>query len=312
MLLKTLLATAAVFTAAPAFAADAPADFLPSPVSGYLEAFFGLGTAQSTFENSGELIALDELGSNVDHFNSSMFGGSGRAAYAFSPGFSMQADGWYQSMLTHVSFGDGFSNYSSAADGLGVHATWRTMNSAFGGLVSIGQVGAPARYANFAAEGAWYGAMSSFVLQGGYATKFVGAPFSESALYAHAVATFFHNPNIAFSADFGVATQTAADDDGYATGKGTGVQWGARLDYKPAQWPFSFFAAYQGAAFHVEFTRDSGAYSSTTTGTNHAVYIGARYNFGGDTLQSIDRTAGFKDYNVIYGVNPMGSVSNYD
>ncbi|MEJ0013352.1 MAG: hypothetical protein WDM94_12165 [Bauldia sp.] len=313
MLLKTLLTTTAVALAAPALAADfsEPTTFLASPVSGYLEAYFGIGQSSGSSVSTG-LVALDVVGGNDFRYTNTMFGGSGRLAYALAPNFSVQADGWFDSDLAQNYFGGDVLTYSSASTGLGLHGTWRGMNTAFGGLISIGQNGAPARYANLAAEGAWYGATSSFTVQGGYTVKFAGAPFSESGYYGHAVATFFQNPNLALSGDVGVTNQSAAENDGYASSSGNAVQWGARVDYKPEQVPFSFFVAYQGSSTSASFNSDYGSNSSTSTGTSHAAFIGARYLFGSDTLQNLDRTVGFKDHNALFGANALGSIAPYD
>ena len=79
----------------------------------------------------------------------------------------------------------------------------------------------------------------------------------------------------------------------------TGVTWGARFEYKPADMPFSGYVAYQGWWWDAEDN-----FPAAWSGTEHALVVGMRIPFsssGNTTLRAMDDEVGLFDMNALYG-----------
>jgi hypothetical protein len=108
--------------------------------------------------------------------------------------------------------------------------------------------------------------------------------------YGQGVVSYYFNPNLALSGNFGGDHYT--ESGGYGD---TGLTWGVRFEYKLPKLPVSTYVAYQG--WH---NSDSASYYEEHS-TETTFIVGMRVLFGGKTLRDNDQNVGLTDMNQIYG-----------
>jgi hypothetical protein len=256
---------------------------------GYLDIHGGYDTEQESGAYSNEFF---------DNYkdNGSNFGGSGHATAVFSPDWSVQIGAWANSWQGTETDSNNFigtskSHYSDSDWGLGGHVTWRGLGGillSYGGVrdwSNFGTVGLE----SFHDYGNWrlYGQVGyTFALSG------EASELDAKDWYGEAVASYYFNPNLALSGNFGADRYDESDDD-YRTNQ---INWGARLEYKLPNLPVSTYLAYEG--WHWSGSDDN---PDRWRGTENTVVAGLRILFGGDTLRENARNVGLLDMNPTYG-----------
>lgn len=304
--LGALTLSSAVAAADPVPIVDAVALY-PYSISGYVELRIGFdfGDESGTYDD-GAPQSWDETWQGI------VFGGAGRAAAMLTSDFSAQGDVWlngwaWESTISDTGLPADFTATGNSMEGgAAAHLSWRPDSSMLiGVLASLGGetwafngAGYGGTYGNVGLEGAigdeiWraYGQVGVTAALGGDA-----ADDGVMDLYARGVFAYYLDPNLSVSANLGLDSYSS-DADGGTTG--TGVTWGARLEYKPADMPFSGFLAYQGWGWSGEDN-----FPSEWSGTEHAILVGMRVPFGADgaaTLRAMDDEVGLFDMNAIYG-----------
>jgi hypothetical protein len=265
------------------------------PTSTY-PAFYGYLDIHGGYDTSSDsgLYDFDDHYSYKD--TGSNFGGSGHASAVFSPNWSAQIGAWASSWQgTETSrdewYGDDKYHYSNSYWGVGGHLTWRNLGGillSYGGERDWGNFGTIGVEA-FHDYGNWrvYG-------QVGYTSALSGSAsdFDARDWYGEAVASYYFNPNLALSGNFGVDRHTEDFFDLHVNK----INWGARLEYKLPNLPISTYVAYQG--WHWS---GSDGIPDHWHGTENTIVAGLRILFGGDTLRENARNVGLLDMNPIYG-----------
>ncbi len=283
--------------------------YYPYSISGYVELRIGFDFGdQSGTYNNGAPQSWDETWSGL------VFGGAGRAATALTSDLGVQGDVWFNGWFWESTISDTglpadfTATGSSMEGGAAGHLSWRPDSSMLiGVLASLGGD-------NWAFDGDGYGGLYGTVgLEGAIGDEMwraygqvgvtgaiggAGAVDNVMDIYARGVVAYYLDPNFSLSGNLGVDSYSS-DADGGTTG--TGFTWGARLEYKPADMPFSGFVAYQGWGWSGEDN-----FPSDWSGTEHALLVGMRIPFGADgatTLRAMDDEVGLYDMNAIYGEN---------
>lgn len=229
-----------------------------------------------------------------DPWHETTFHGAAKAALTLTPGFSTQFDAWAVRLNGTNSDGP----YDHQQLGVAGHLSWTPSgNTLIGAMGSLGQRGDPNSPMWSAGLNVvqWLGNFR-FYGQAGYSQGFDnGDAAGVTVRYIETVWTYYHNPNLAFSAILGYDREQSSVD-GYVTDE---FDWGARAEWKKDTLPFSLYVSYQG--MHV-----TGSYSPSATyaATGHRVLAGVRIPFGSGSLQDLDRTAGLGDLNPLYGDIP--------
>ena len=312
LLFSTLGLGALSFSSAVA-AADPIIDtiaYYPYSISGYVELRIGFdfGDQSGTYDN-GAPQSWDETWSGL------AFGGAGRAATALTSDLGVQGDVWFNGWFWESTISDtghlpaDFTATGSTTEGGAAgHLNWRPDSSMLVGVMaSLG-----AESSNFDGDG-YGGLYGTVALEGAIGDEMwrahgqvgvTGALAGDAGvdnvmdLYARGVFAYYLDPNLAVSANLGIDSYSS-DANGATTE--TGFTWGARLEYKPADMPFSGFVAYQGWGWSGE-----DDFPSDWSGTEHALLVGMRIPFGADgatTLRAQDDAVGLYDMNAIYGEN---------
>ena len=294
-----------------AFAADPIVDtiaYYPYSISGYVELRIGfdLGNASGTY-NDGAPQSWDET------WHGMVFGGAARAATPLTSDLTVQGDVWlngwgWESDISDTGHlpTDFTATGSSMEGGVAGHLSWRPDSSTLiGVLASLGGDNwsfdgneYDGLYGTVGLEGAIGDEMWRAYGQVGVTAALGGDAGDDGAvdIYARGVVAYYLDPNLSVSANLG-ADAFSNDSNGGTTE--TGITWGARLEYKPADMPFSGFLAYQGWAWSGEDN-----FPSDWSGTEHALLVGMRIPFGADgatTLRAMDDEVGLYDMNAIYG-----------
>lgn len=285
------LCVAVAGLSAPALAADPMAPlYSPTPVTGYVDLHGGPGWGNDDFG-----------GGHTDTFTEGLFGGSGHAALQVSPTMSVQGDIWTDTFSGKVDYSSGSSdNYSTVYGGAAGHMLWGpSTDTSFGIFGSIGAASGTYRSASTygtagieavhnAGQLRLYGQAGATFGVTGYASD-----YASKDIYARGVLAYYLTPVLALSGNLGYDHYTSSDWGG---AKQNEVLWGARLEYKPADWPVSTYLGYEG--WHYDYTDN---YPSKSNGTEHVVVAGIRIPFGGMSVQGTDRSAGLQDMNPTYG-----------
>ncbi|MGE3718087.1 MAG: hypothetical protein AB7G07_06795 [Bauldia sp.] len=226
------------------------------------------------------------------------FGGLGKAAWNASPSFAVQFDVWAEHWSgTWAWFCDGPDDpceegtWDDNLMGIATHLIFGDPGGfRFGGMLSIGD-GDFNTHVNLAGEAAFSTGNMRFGLQAGYSFGIgdYGQEWKPRNLYAQAVVAFYPTSNIAISANAGVNRYRELNDDDYVW---TGVNWGARVEFQPAQMPLTIFAAYQGERrYWVDGDTDKA----------HFIGVGVGLLVGQPNIQARDNAIGFGDYNPLFG-----------
>lgn len=270
--------------------------YYPYSISGYVDLHFGPYVGEEDGNYPG--------GSWEDSWQGGVFGGAGRAAVVLSPEFTVQGDAWFTGWFGEGSWsntdsdGDDYS-FDEMQGGIAGHASWRPDASMLlGGFASLGMYADWGTFGTAGIEGAIGDEMWRAYGQAGLTAALGGDAGDVNAmdLYARGVLAYYLDPNLSVSANLGVDA-FSSDEDGGTTG--TGVTWGARLEYKPDSMPFTGYIAYQGWARTGE---DNDPEDWTVA--EHALVVGMRIPFGADgetTLRAMDDKVGLFDMNPLYG-----------
>jgi len=286
----------------PALAADPPslivdeAVYYPHPFTGYVQLFFGLDAGQ-------EDGTYDITESWDESWAGSAVGASGALAYAFSPDFTVQGDAWISGWFGETEgndseTGDYSYDYDNIYAGVAGHSSWRPDPGVLLGIMgSVGSADDWGTFGTLAVEGVVGNETWRAYGQAGVTVALAGdaADYSAMDLYVRGVLAYYLTPNLSISGNAGVSSYSDDTDGGTSE---TGVTWGARLEYKPEDWPVTVFAAYQGWGWS-----GSDDYADWD-GTEHALVVGLRLPFAGEgdaTLRSLDDTVGLFDMNEMYG-----------
>lgn len=235
-----------------------------------------------------------------ERWDGPVIGGSARLAARMSPSFSVQGDVWINSFdLSGSGFDTGFGPYSFSMEnrysGIAGHLTWRGGGGqSAGALVSYGSAADYGEFMNVALEGVY--AMDQWRFYGQIGHVFgVGGPASTvnaRSWYAGGVVTYYYTPNLAVSANLGV---TSGEID-WNSEEQSGWNWGARIDFKPENMPFTTYVAYQGRHWD-----GSDADPSNWSGTEHAVVFGVRLPLNATSIKQMHGEVGLFDMNPVYG-----------
>lgn len=276
------LAVAAAMTmAAPAMAADhTPMLADPShPVWLVLDIGGGVFRGEESGTFDGGTYDYEETAHGTEYFV------EGSAVIEVSPHLSFQIDAWNYAFNED---GDGFDTEGGSytfddwgtGTGVGGHVTWNGDNHRFGFSGDL-QFGYDV-YGSLELEGVFHHDNWSL---GGYAGVEKGltgfaAYVDDTEWYGTLYATYYATPNLAIGAFGRLWTGTVNYDDSEAQGG----SWGAAIEYKHDDKPFSVYAQfthYTGDASDND--PDSWSWSSNYVG------VGVRW-FGRDaTLQETDR-----------------------
>jgi hypothetical protein len=279
--------------------------YYPYPISGYVEAFGGLDAG----EQSGSYADPFPAFSTYDEdFQGMAFGAAGHVAMRFAPDFSAQGDAWLSGWFGQVSgddTGDGpyEYDYDNIYAGVGGHLSWRPAEHQLLGVFgSLGMISArdfdTGTHGTVGVEGAIGDEMWRAYGQAGFSAGLTDYPadVNSQTLFARGLFAYYLDENLSVSGNLGISRSTS-DDNGGLTYED--LTWGARLDYKPDNLPFTAFLAYQGWSWSGE-----DEYPSDWNGTEHAVVAGLRIPFGVDdttTLRAMDDEVGLYDMNPVYG-----------
>lgn len=213
--------------------------------------------------------------------------GSARAALSLDANWSAQGDVWADSEV-------GSTDIEGGATG---HLTWHSANGAtmLGVFGSLGQGGWEAGQVGTAGvEAVFSGARWRLYGQAGISGGLGGDALAngERDSYATLSADYFFNPNFFVSANVGADNWTETSGDASPE-----ISWGAKIEFKPATSPVSFFAAYQGYGFKSTY-HDTSAYDQ---GVDNVFFAGLRIPLGVGSLQQMQNAVGLADLNPMFG-----------
>ena len=251
-----------------------------TPWTGYLD--FAAGGATGNASDVGSSWSQKEISVH----------GAARFAIPVSPATTVQLDGWADAWSDTYSSG---SPDRGLDDGLGIHVNWRAAPmTSIGVLGSVGQDGNSGSVVTVAGEVVrWMGKFRLYG-QAGYSFGLSGEDRTSSAPYVAGVLSYYCNPDLALSAmvAFDHATTTAeADNENDAS-------WGARIEFKKPDMPFSIYTAYRGWSWNG--SDGGGGYN----GLVHDFIVGLRMPLGGSasgSLKDLDMKVGLTDMNPYYG-----------
>lgn len=218
----------------------------PYPISGYVEGFGGF----SFGEQSGSYDLPTET--YEDDWQGVVFGAAGHLAMHFAPDFSAQGDAWASGWFGHGSgddTGDGpyEYDYESTYAGLGGHLSWRPAEYQLLGVFgSLGMVSAQdfatGTHGTVGVEGSIGDEMWRAYGQAGFSAGLTDYPadVNSQTLFARGVFAYYLDANLSVSGNLGVSRSTSDEDGGLTYDE---LTWGARLDYKPDDMPFTAFVA---------------------------------------------------------------------
>jgi hypothetical protein len=314
LVLSSLASAADIESAPPVYKAG------PQPVpylaTGYIEVYAG-----SSWTSDRESVCGGFGCAGISTTNDgSVLGGAGRGNFWFLPNvsgqFDVQAEGSSHSLaepeIGSTVLSEHFSTQSYLIAG---HFNWRDPQTGllgiFGGGGDVGGISISEfnqRHYVFGAEGQYYWDRATFYVQGGYDTSLSNLDVNTTDVYAWFVrgtARYFIDPNLLVEAT-GFYSRGAID---FEQGSGFGVpSWGfytllanAKLEWKPAAIPFSFFVNYQWS----QTTSDTLMIPMATLNSRVAdnrILFGARLLFGESSLLSNDRHGATLDI-----IDPLGT-----
>jgi len=257
--------TGMVVSFGPALAAD-PVKvnvFSPQPVSGYVQAYFGIG--QDVGKDGGSTKYSESV---------TTIGGAGRLKWWLSPTKALQADAWGSGNK----WGDGGTDEQF---GLALHWAKRDPNrGALGLLLGVGQDGD--RFGNVAVQGQIYNGSWTIYGQAGVTWDLYSS--SDRYPYLFLQARYFTNPDTVITGDVTVAPWYS---DAFYGRLGLGIE------HKLMTMPVSLFGRAQAERI---------AWSNGATSTLAQILVGAKLWVNQNTLLSNDRNgATFLDANPVYG-----------
>ena len=295
-------ALVAASAASPVLAADIVID-APTPaassLAGYVEVAVGGHFGNSEWGYPG-------INYGNDEWNEILLTGAGRAAIPVAPQLTLQLDSWVRSFsgetIECLASEDDCSTYDYSGYRVGgaAHLAHAFDGVVIGSMVSLGARG-DEDYQEWWGTAALEGFVSfdQFRLYGQVGvtrglTEYPGDNNSTS-VFAKGDLAYYVDPNLRVSANAGIDRYTGDewDREEYS------ASWGARIEKKFEDTPFSLFASYQGWVWSGEDNETSWKWNADS----HTIKVGARFAFGQgtQTLQDLDRAVGLKDMNEIYG-----------
>jgi hypothetical protein len=322
LVLGSLAGAADIEFAPPVFkAAPQP---VPYMATGYVELYAGSSwTSDSASECSTAGFGCLFISTTDD---GSVLGGAGRGNFWFLPNVSGQFDVQAEGSSHSLAVGDLGSppvseHFSTQSYLIAAHFNWRDPQTGllgvFGGGGDVGGTGESEfneRHYVVGAEGQYYWNRATFYLQGGYDTSL--SNLNEEVDNVHAwfvrgTARYFIDPNLLVEATGFYANGAIdwAESTGFITGLPT-MPWDfntvladAKLEWKPASIPFSFFAKYQWSqTTYNALSVPSEGLTANNRVTDNRVLFGARLLFGESSLLSNDRHGATLDI-----IDPLGT-----
>jgi hypothetical protein len=323
LLVLSSIAGAADVEPAPVYkAAPQP---VPYMATGYVELYAGSSwTSDRASLCAGPFCDFD---STTD--DGSVLGGAGRGNFWFLPNvsgqFDVQAEGSSHSFST-IAFGPVgpalvSEHFSTQSYLIAAHFNWREPQTGllgvFGGGGDVGGSGESEfnqRHYVVGAEGQYYWNRATFYLQGGYDTTLSNLDEENDNIHAWFVrgtARYFIDPNLLVEAT-GFYANGAIDfaQTAETIGLLPTMPWDfntvladAKLEWKPASIPFSFFAKYQWSqtTYNAIAVPEIGGTVNNRV-TDNRVLFGARLLFGESSLLSNDRYGATLDV-----IDPLGT-----
>jgi hypothetical protein len=319
--------TVALAWAAAANAADlknaplykAPPTATTPAASGYVEIYTGWASTENSTNSF-----VPGIGSfaNDDKLDGWPIGGAGRASYWFMPNASVQIDAQAEGTSYRETFSGTTEHFSTLAYLIAGHVNLRNQEMGllglFGGAGDAGGNGLsfqPVRHGVFGGEGQLYWMQATFYLQGGYDRTVSVDSLTDNihAAFVRGTGRYFIDQNLMLEAT-GQYAKGARDFTDVSSLPASGVPsqpfqtllWQAKLEWKPATMPFSFFLKYQGSETKFDTLNDGGVRTLDQKTTDQRFLIGARLYAGqGITLKGNDRAGTTLDI-----IDPLGSPSS--
>ncbi|HEY4406949.1 MAG TPA: tail fiber domain-containing protein [Xanthobacteraceae bacterium] len=319
--------TVALAWAAAAHAADlkpvpmykAPPPAAPPAATGYVEIYTGWA---STDNSTSSVVPGIGTFANDDKLDGWPIGGAGRANYWFMSNASVQIDAQAEGTSYRESFAGSTDHFSTLAYLVAGHLNWRNQDTGllgvFGGAGDAGGNGLlfrSVRHGLIGGEGQLYWMQGTLYLQGGYDRTVSVDSFTDNihASFVRGTGRFFFDQNLMLEAT-GQYAKGARDfaDTSFLPASGVPSQpfqtllWQAKLEWKPAMLPFSFFLKYQGSETRYDTLNDGGIRTLDQRTTDQRFVGGVRLYAGqGITLQGNDRAGTTLDI-----IDPLGSPSS--
>ena len=287
----------------------------PPQASGYIEAYTGWAT---TANSETEVFSLPPVAILTDETSHGwVLGGAGRGNYWLAPNASVQIDAQAEGTSYSVTTGSTPAHFSTQAYLIGAHINWRdSQRGLFGLFGGAGDAGGNGNFSNvrhglFGGEGQLYWSQLTLYLQGGYDTTVSpidGLTDNVHAWFVRGTGRYFIEQNLMFEGT-GLYANGATD---FTPSSAFGPQdfntwlWQAKLEWRPAMSPFSFFAKYQGSQTQyptTTFTFFPGSSDTLTQKvTDNRFLLGLRLYLGPNGLQINDRSAATLDI-----IDPLGT-----
>jgi hypothetical protein len=302
---------------APVYTKAPPAPAVPQ-ASGYIEAY--TGWARSDQSDSQTLPGVGVF-ANSQKLDGWPLGGAGRGTYWFAPSYSVQLDAQGEGSSYRSSAPGATGHFSTHSYLVGGHFNWRNAETGllgvFGGAGDAGGFAAmnSVRHGVFGGEGQLYWNQVTLYLQGGY-DRTANVDFltdNVHAWFVRGTGRWFIDPNLVVEAT-GQYAKGAVDFQATQTLPSWGFQtwlWQAKLEWKPASIPFSFFAKYQGSDTRYDSLFAGGSTFNQKV-TDSRILAGVRLLLNQGSLKSNDRTGATLDINAPLAdpsATPM--ISNY-
>lgn len=310
-------ANAADLKTAPLYKAP-PAPATPA-ATGYVEVYTGWA---STENSTNEFVPGIGSFPNDDKLDGWPIGGAGRASYWFMPNASVQIDAQAEGTAYRETFLGTTDHFSTLAYLVAGHVNVRNQEMGllglFGGAGDAGGNGLlfrEVRHGVFGGEGQLYWMQATFYLQGGYDRTVSVDSFTDNvhAGFVRGTGRYFFDENLMVEAT-GQYAKGARDFTDLSSLPAAGVPsqafqtllWQAKLEWKPATVPFSFFVKYQGSETRYDTLNDGGLRTLDQKTTDQRFLVGARLYWGqGITLKGNDRAGTTLDI-----IDPLGSASS--
>jgi hypothetical protein len=316
LLLAASVASAADLKTAPMYKAPPP----PAPAAtGYVELYTGWA---STKNSTTDVVTGLGTFTDTDRLDGWPIGGAGRANYWFLPNASVQIDAQGEGTSYADTSGSVTRHFSTHAYLVAAHINLRNQDMGllglFGGAGDAGGNGltfASVRHGVFGGEGQFYWMQATLYAQGGYDRTVSVDSFTDNihAWFVRGTGRYFFDQNLMLEAT-GQYANGARDftDTSFVAAAGVSAQpfqtllWQAKLEWKPATVPFSFFVKYQGSETRYDTINLGGTDSLSQRTTDNRFLIGARLFAGqGITLKGNDRSGASLDI-----IDPLGSPSS--
>jgi hypothetical protein len=241
------------------------------------------------------------------------FGAVGAVNTWLSPGMSVQFSAHAEG-TSGYDYNRSSSEYTEARFSgiMGGHVAWRDPNShavgvfaAFTGTNNLDYCGANGG-ALGGVEGQKYLGNLTLYGQLGYGGQFNNANCGmiDDYWFIRGIARYFVNPNLRVHAEVSYADGDSQSTNG-ESGNASILSWGAGIEHRLANSPFSFFAGYAGDSIKGNYRYTCG----DNTVTQHTFMVGAKMNFGEPTLLANDRRGATFELPTFHRAMPWGDVA---